>query len=373
MDVPVTTASTLGQLFSLFGLQENPFNVSPDLRFLVATPAHEDALFRLLFRIHERQGLMLLTGESGVGKTMLLHRLLSKLSYCGLSSSYVFHPRLDAVDLFLFILRGFGVPCESRHKGEVLQALHHWFVQRHEAGDTPVAIIDEAQALPADTLDELRMLLNAESSAGKMIEIVLAGQPELEEKLCQPELYPLRQRVTLRCCLPRLTLEQTSTYIQSRLAIAGLVEHDLFPPETLAAIYNQSNGIPRTINLFGAQAIIEACAERKRSVSPEDILQIASAFNLGGNSPHLVRGDSFSADQRPPHFPALAPKQGSFSALRQYWRNVANSFRRDARIFFYQCATFRRRPHMRSIIASGRRSFVAEKRSKTQRPARLKA
>jgi len=337
----VITPTTHGQIFSFFGLKENPFNVSPDLRFLVATPAHETALFSLLFRVHARQGLMLLTGEPGVGKTTLLRHLLEMLRYYGLSSSSVFHPRLDAVDLFRFILEGFGVPCGSRRKGDVLQALHLCLVRRHEAGDTPVVIIDEAQALPADTLDELRLLLNVESSAGKLVQIVLAGQPELEETLLQPKLYPLRQRVVYRCHLPQLTLVQTSAYIQSRLMIADLADYELFPGETVEEIYIHSKGIPRTINLLCEQAIINACTEQKRSISPKDILQIASDFSLVGHSSNLGKGNNPLADKRPVRSPALASSRRDRSAmLQRYWTDVATSFRRDARTFLSQCASF---------------------------------
>src|SRR5262249_6917317 len=150
--------------------------------------AHESALTELLFAIQTRQGLMVLTGESGTGKTTLLRRLLDTLQHLGISSSYVFHPRLDTPDFLQFILQDFGVPCPSGRKGEVLQTLHHWLLQRHQAGDTPVAIVDEAQALRAPSLDELRLLLNLESTRGKLMQIVLAGQPELEEKLRRPEL-----------------------------------------------------------------------------------------------------------------------------------------------------------------------------------------
>jgi general secretion pathway protein A len=334
-----------GQTFSFFGLKENPFNVSPDLRFLLTTPAHEKALFGLLYRIQARQGLMVLTGEPGVGKTTLVHRLLGMLRSRSVSTSFVFHPRLDAVDLFRFILEDFGVPCESHRKANVLQAFHFWLVQRYEAGDTPVVIIDEAQALPADTLDELRLLLNVESPTGKLLQIVLAGQSELEETFLQPKFYPLRQRVVYRCRLPQLTLVQTSAYIQTRLTIADIVDYELFPGETVEEIYTHSKGIPRTINLLCEQAIMNACTEQKQSISREDILRVARDFSFGRDSLNLEKADNPSADKRPVHHSALVSSSRDRSAIfERYLTDVATSFRSDAHNFLYQCASFLRAP-----------------------------
>jgi general secretion pathway protein A len=303
------------RIFSFFGLRENPFHVSPDLRFLFSTHAHESALAELLFAIQTRQGLIVLTGESGTGKTTLLRRVLDTLQHSGVSSSYVFHPRLDTLDFLEFVLEDFGVPYPPGRKGEVLQALHHWLLQRHQAGDTPVAIVDEAQALRAATLDELRLLLNLESAGGKLMQIVLAGQPELEEKLRRPELRQLRQRVMFRCHLPRLTLEETSAYMRSRLEIAGLLEDELFPCETVREIYHHSKGIPRTINLLGEHAIINAYSNQKRSVSPEDICQIASDFDLVENPLKLGKEDDFRENNRLHHFPVPTGEGESLSSL----------------------------------------------------------
>lgn len=310
------TTTAYSQLFSFFGLQQNPFNVSPDLRFLFTTPAYQSTLSELLFAIQNRQGLMLLTGEAGAGKTTLLQQLLDTLNRRGVSSSYIFHSRLDSDDLFQFILEDFGVPCSSRRKGDVLQVLHRWLVERHRAGDTPVIIIDEGQVVPAATLDELRLLLNLESSNGKLVQIILAGQPELDEKLRRTELRQLRQRVMFRCRLPLLNLEETSAYIQSRLTIAGLNELQLFPPDTIAAIFGYSKGIPRTVNLLGEHALINAYAGQKSSVTPEDIRYIAADFDLIENPLSLNPGELKEERDGVLRFPHFSPEPGSLSALR---------------------------------------------------------
>ena len=184
------------------------------------------------------------------------------------------------------------------------------------AGDTPVIIIDEAQTVPAGTLDELRLLLNLESSDGKLVQIVLAGQPELDEKLRRTELLELKQRVMFRCRLPLLSPRETSAYIQSRLAHAGGTEAGLFPEETVAAIYGYSKGIPRVINLLGEHAHIKAYAEQKRSISPEDILYIASDFDLVENPLGLRTGESSVQSHRVLRFPQPSPEPSALSALR---------------------------------------------------------
>jgi general secretion pathway protein A len=314
--------ATYASLFTFFGLQQNPFHVSPDPRFYFSTPAHESVLSELLFAIHTRQGLMVLTGEAGAGKTTLLHQLLETLRGRGVSSSYVFHSHLEADDLFQFILEDFEVPCNSRRKADVLAALHQWLVERHAAGDSPVIILDEAQVLPTSTLDELRLLLNLESPHGKLVQIVLAGQAELEEQLRRTELRQLRQRMMFRCRLPLFDLRETSTYIHSRLAHGGLRETGLFPPETVEAIYGYSKGIPRTINLLGEHALINAFAAQKHCICPEDIHYIAGDFDLVEN-PISLGGGARTAGQQQHRFPLLSPELRSLSALR--WEFLAQS------------------------------------------------
>ena len=310
------TTAAYERRFSFFGLQRNPFNVSPDRSFFFSTSAHESLLAELLFAIQARQGLMLLTGEAGSGKTTLLQQLLDTLSRQGVATAYIFHSNLVVEDLFQFILEGFRVTCKSSRKGDMIRVLHRWLLQRSISGDTPVIIIDEAQTVPAGTLDELRLLLNLESSDGKLVQIVLAGQPELDEKLRGTELLHLRQRVMFRCRLPLLSFRETSAYIQSRLARAGGTEPELFPEETVAAIYGYSKGIPRVINLLGEHALIKAYAEQKRSISPEDILYIASDFDLVENPLSLGTGESSVESHRVLRFPQPSPEPSSLTALR---------------------------------------------------------
>jgi general secretion pathway protein A len=268
------------QFFNFLGLREDPFHVSPDPRFYFSTSAHESALVELLFGIETRQGFMVLTGEAGTGKTSLLNQIIDWLHRRGRTSAYIFHSHLEPIGLLRFILSDFGVPCESRSKSVLVRALHMWLQKRYVAGDLPVLIIDEAQALPVHTLDELRLLLNLENPRGKMLQIILSGQPELDEKLRLPALRQLRQRVMLHAHLPLLSQKETAAYISSRLAVAGSSDSPLFPDEVVRDIYKNSHGIPRVVNLLCEHALMSAYSERTPIVSQEMVRRVAMDFDL---------------------------------------------------------------------------------------------
>ncbi len=278
-----TGASTIyNDLFRSFGLRENPFHVSPDLRFHFSSPAYETAIAELMFGIEGHRGLLVLTGEAGTGKTTLMRHFLRWLGDRKYSSAYIFHSHLESAELFEFILRDFGVPVESTKKTDLLATLHHWLHGRHADGDTPVVIIDEAQALSLRTLSELTSLLNLENSNGKLVQVVLAGQPELEEKLRRPELRALRQRIMVRCRLPLLTLEETSDYITARMRGAGAADGSAFPADTVQSIYSYARGIPRVVNLLCEHALIGAYADRHTVVTPTNIRRVAADFDMTG-------------------------------------------------------------------------------------------
>jgi len=266
-------------LFHSFGLRENPFHVSPDPRFYFSTRAHDRALAELEFGVDSRQGFIVLTGEAGTGKTTLLNHFLNWLAVRGQSSSYVFHAVLKPVELLEFILHDFGVRAASREKGDLLATLENFLIERHRLGDSPVVIIDEAQAISVRTLDQLRLLLNMEVPGAKLLQIVLAGQPELEEKLRRPELRQLAQRVMFRCGLQALSMDETAEYVMSRCAAAGAATK-IFSPESLELVSMYSRGIPRTVNLVCEHALIAAYSARTGTVTPEMIRRVAVDFDL---------------------------------------------------------------------------------------------
>jgi general secretion pathway protein A len=272
-------------MFRSFGLNENPFHVSPDPKFLFSGAAYETALAELMFGIESRRGLLVLTGEAGTGKTTLMRHFLHWLKDRQFSSSYIFHSHLDPRDLFEFVLRDFGVAAESTKKSDLLATLHYWLHSRQTEGDSPVIVIDEAQALSLRTLSELNLLLNLENTRGKLVQIVLAGQPELEEKLRCPESRALRQRIMVRCRLPLLSLEETEEYIESRLRGAGGATGfgaKVFPAQTVQTIYSYARGVPRVTNLLCEQAMIGAYADRQAVVSPQNVRRAAAEFDLEG-------------------------------------------------------------------------------------------
>jgi type II secretory pathway predicted ATPase ExeA len=265
---------------SFFGLRDNPFSVSPDPRYLFLTRDAEEALACLAYGIHSRKGFILLSGEVGTGKTTLLHKLLDWLRRERAATAFIFNPRLDVTQFFDFMMADFGIACESSMKSQVLLRLNHWLLERYGAGEPAVLIVDEAQNLSLEVLEEIRLLTNLETNTQKLLQIVLSGQPELEEKLNHPQLRQLRQRITLRSKLHPLTLEEASGYIAERLRIAGADGRPIFSPEAIEMAYTHSRGIPRVINLLCDHALISAFVDQERPISGGTIEEVAREFEL---------------------------------------------------------------------------------------------
>jgi type II secretory pathway predicted ATPase ExeA len=196
------------------------------------------------------------------------------------SSCYVFQSQLKPLELFEAILHDFGVACASRRKGDMLASLNNWLLQRRAMGDSPVLIIDEAQAIWLRTLDRLRMLLNLEAPGSKLLQIVLAGQTQLEEKLRRPELRQLHQRIMFRCHVEPLSLQGTSSYIKHRLTLCGASNTETFTRDSVEAVQLHAQGIPRVINLLCEHALLRAYAEKSIVVTAEMIASIAAEFEL---------------------------------------------------------------------------------------------
>jgi general secretion pathway protein A len=270
---------------AFYKLRANPFNVNPDPRFLYATRYIHEALAALAYGVQRRKGFILLTGEVGTGKTTLLNRLMDWLRANRISTAFIFNPRLDVPQFFEFMLNDFGLATESRDKGQMLQRLNHWLLDRYRDGETAVVLIDEAQNLSLELLEEIRLLTNLETSTEKLLQIILCGQPELEQKLRDANLRQLRQRITLCCRTHPLTLADTHAYVAQRLRIAGANGDPIFSPEAINKIFEYSKGIPRVINLLCEHAMISGFVDRLLPINAETINTVAQEFELDQVSP----------------------------------------------------------------------------------------
>src|SRR6202522_2584340 len=267
-----------------FGLRANPFNVNPDPRYLFLTRHTEEALACLTYGIQSRKGFVLLTGEVGTGKTTLINKLLEWLRLQQVATAFIFNSRLNTTQFLDYMMADFGIPCDSKAKSQILLRLYNWLLDRYRAGETAVLIVDEAQNLTDEVLEEIRMLTNLETFTEKLLQIVLVGQPELEQKLKQPQLRQLRQRLTLRAKTHPLTLEETKAYIQQRLRIAGSNGQQIFSQESVVEIHRYANGIPRVINLLCEHCLVSAFVDQQKRIAPTIVETGARDFDLGENT-----------------------------------------------------------------------------------------
>jgi general secretion pathway protein A len=254
-----------GPFSSFFDLRDNPFRANPDPRYLFLTQQTRETLDQFIEAIRARKGLLLLTGEVGTGKTVLLNRLMQWLEQERIPKAFIFNSHMKASEVLELILADFGVPFNA-NRGTPLAHLHSWLQDRHCAGQTPVLFVDEAQGLTLRTLEELRMLLNLQTGEGSLLQIVLCGQPEFEEALKRPELRQIRQRIALRCRTAPLTLEETRDYIDARLRVAGGSGAAVFHPEAVQALQLYSRGLPRVLNALCEQSLMRAAREKIRTV-----------------------------------------------------------------------------------------------------------
>lgn len=265
---------------NFFGLRENPFNVTPDPRYLYATQYAKEAFACLTYGIQNRKGFITLTGEVGTGKTTLLNKLLEWLHQERVATAFIFNSRLNVSQFFDFMMSDFGITCSSPLKSQTLLKLNQWLLERYRSGETAVLIVDEAQNLSPLVLEEIRLLTNFETSTEKLLQIVLAGQPELEWKLTQPQLRQLRQRITLRCKTQPLTLEETRGYVTERLRIAGAKGDPIFSPEAVETLHRYARGIPRVINLLAEHALINGFVDQERPISAATVETVSREFDL---------------------------------------------------------------------------------------------
>ena len=271
-----------------YNLKRNPFEITPDPSFLFASAKHQEALTALYYGVLGRKGFVVMTGEVGTGKTLLVRSLLQLIHRQNMASSYVFNSLLAPFDFLRAVACDFGLAGSAKSKGELLDELNGYLLACHRKKITAVLVIDEAHHLSTEVLEEIRLLMNLETIQEKLLQILLVGQPELDTKLDSFELRQLKQRIAIRCQLESLNLEETMEYIQRRLRIAGSESSEaasLFPPDAVAEIHRYARGIPRLINVVCENALLIAYARQARRITPDILDEIARAFRLTGIGP----------------------------------------------------------------------------------------
>jgi type II secretory pathway predicted ATPase ExeA len=275
---------------AFFGLREQPFNLTTDVRFLFLSAGHREALALLQYGLVGEKGLALLVGDAGTGKTTLLRAAIAQHS-TEIQTLYLNNPTLTRREFYEFLAEGLGLPPATvESKATFLRELEQRLANRREAGSRTALVIDEAQAIPAELLEEIRMLANLESTTAKLLAVVLTGQPELAERLKLKTLAPLKQRIALRTQIPAFTVRETAGYIAKRLIVAGGTPASIFDQSAVELIHQASRGIPRTISVICDNSLITAFALRARPVTGAIVAEVCTDLDYAIDSPTAHRG-----------------------------------------------------------------------------------
>jgi type II secretory pathway predicted ATPase ExeA len=263
-----------------FGFRERPFDLTPNPRFVVMTAAHREALSNLEYGILSRKGITMLLGEAGTGKTTVIRTAIERQTK-RVWFVHIPNPALTRDEFVEMLAAKFELSDQARtSKASLLRELEALLLQRRAADETTVLIIDEAQSLPHDLLEEVRLLANIETNEEKLLSVIIAGQPELSERLNDDSLRQLKQRVALRCELGVLGLAETAAYLAGRIRAAGGVGAQVFTREAVTLIHERSSGIPRTINVLADNALLSAFAVGERPVTRQTVLDVCQDFDL---------------------------------------------------------------------------------------------
>ena len=300
-----------------FGLEDTPFTLTPDPRFIVFTPSYNEVLASLYYGLENAKGLIVLTGEVGTGKTTALRWILRRLDSSVLAA-YVFNPRLSIDEFYHHVTQMLNIK-DWTNKAELLQVMGRVLEERHRRGLRTVLIIDEAHELSDYVLEEIRLLMNFESDNAKHLQIVLTGQPELREKLNQPNLRQLKQRVALRCKMHALpNVEEIERYITERLLIGGSDQPNIFTPGAIDFIFQCSEGIPRQINNLCDNAMLAAYAAGEQIIGRQIIEEVADNLDL------LPRKDVLFANEKAVENVSSA-RVLTAEAREELWNNQARA------------------------------------------------
>lgn len=261
--------------FDYYQLRENPFNVTADPDFFYASQCHLDAISNLVYGIDQRKGILVVTGEVGTGKTTLCRRLLHE-AFDNVQFAFILNPDFSEIELLKMILGDLGIKSKHENKSDLINVLNHFLITQTTIGKNIVLIVDEAQHLAVEQLEQIRLLSNLETDKEKLLQIVLVGQPELQEKLLLPELRQLRQRIAVHYRLSPLKKNDISDYIHHRILKAAIREgvhsHPVFTDQAVDKIFHFTKGSPRTINILCDRALLAGFAANKRAID-EGIIQ----------------------------------------------------------------------------------------------------
>lgn len=264
-----------------YGLVRLPFEMTPDPSMLYLGEAHREGLATLVYAVQAGKGFCVLTGEVGTGKTTLLHALLSQLE-ANTASAFIFNPRLEPLDFFRLVFDEYGIDEKCESKADYLLALNHFLIDRLSRDEKTLLIIDEAQVLPTEMLEEVRLLSNLETSTAKLLQIILVGQPELSEVLARPELRQLRQRVVLRHHLRPFDAKELEDYVDERLNLAGYTGRGIFKRGARKELFRVTGGVPRLANVVCDGALLDGYARGVTSFGADVIEEVARGLQLTG-------------------------------------------------------------------------------------------
>jgi general secretion pathway protein A len=313
-----------------YGLNERPFDLTPNPRFLFLSNRHREALTHLQYGLTGRPGLTVITGEAGTGKTTLVRAALQSLNGAGSGVVHLSNPTLNRAEFFEYLAAGLGFPPESAaSKPRFLRELETAASSRGALA----LVVDEAQSLPHELLEEIRLLTNVEAGGGQALAVVLLGQPELAARLNEAALRQLKQRVTLRCELSVLDLRETAAYIVARVRTAGGRAELLFTREAVRAIHERSNGIPRTISVICDNALVSGFASDVKPIGEEIILEVCRDFHLAKPLPDDAA--TVVAGARSREAPPIAERQDAGAPTVPSRESLFTQFTRRRRFSFF--------------------------------------
>jgi type II secretory pathway predicted ATPase ExeA len=298
-----------------YGLRELPFELTPNEKYLFLTPQHREALSNIQYGLSSAKAITVLIGEAGTGKTTVLHAALGSEICHNVQCVFLNNPALTRQEFIQILSERFELgPSAGESKAVLLRELHRVLLERRASGQITALVIDEAQSLSAELLEEIRLLANIETATEKLLPLVLAGQPELRDRLNEPGLRQLKQRVALRCEIRPLSLEETGAYVAFRIRTAGGDASKLFTREAVTLIHQKSHGIPRVISVMCDNALISGCALERHTVDRAIVAEVARDFDLGADDVAVEPIPAARIEPAPVQEQPIEPAEGGMFA-----------------------------------------------------------